>query len=229
MFAPSVDANGHITVLSHELWDHILNGADPNGRALLDPRFRFAARMTCRLWHAVVSSPSEADRRRIVATLSAMLVDPPRITAEATGRMAIGAAVCASAMADLFAASDDDSALETLTARLAPSTDIAVWRWRLVDAMAASGVDRHFDRALALPDRESVRVCVATGERAVDSYSALPAYYRMCIHRHYVRGADVLANLLSLDDLRDAATVAILHDRPSSLMIILAHICRRHS
>ncbi|AVK76674.1 hypothetical protein pneo_cds_1067 [Pandoravirus neocaledonia] len=51
----------------------------------------------------------------------------------------------------------------------------------------------------------------------------------MCTRRQYVRGADMLADLLSLDDLRDAATDAIRHDRPSSLMTTLAHICRRHS
>ncbi|AVK76673.1 hypothetical protein pneo_cds_1066 [Pandoravirus neocaledonia] len=128
--------------------------------------------MTCRLWRAVVSSPSEADRRRIVATISAMLIDSPRATDDAAARMAIGAAICASAIADLFAASDNDSALETLTAQLAPSADVAAWRWRFVDAMAASGLDRHFDRALTLSDRESVRVCFATGERTINSYSA---------------------------------------------------------
>jgi hypothetical protein len=226
MSATFIEANSHIAALSRELWDYILNGADHRGRALLDPRFRFAVRMTCRLWRVVVSSPSEVDRRRIVTAISATVIDSSDVTSDTTGRMATGTVVCLSAMADVFAASENDSVLETLAIQLAPSTDVAVWRWRLIDAMAASGVDRHLDCALALADRESVQVCLKTGERVVHSYSAMPAYYRMCVYHGCARGADTLAGLLTLQDLCNAATDAARHDRPPSLMTILAHICR---
>lgn len=45
-------------LLPVELWDKILNGCDGRkGLLLFDPRFRFTARATCTLWHAVIQRP----------------------------------------------------------------------------------------------------------------------------------------------------------------------------
>lgn len=58
--------NCFVERLPSELWDLILNGADRRGHSLLDPRWRFAARMTCRWWRDLVAHPSTHDTQRLL-------------------------------------------------------------------------------------------------------------------------------------------------------------------
>lgn len=74
--------------LPDELWHMILNGADTRGLSFLPQSSRVAARMTCRRWRLVVSTPSATDRIRLVGDDD----DDP------DGRLAVGAVITVDAI-----------------------------------------------------------------------------------------------------------------------------------
>ncbi|AVK76315.1 F-box domain containing protein [Pandoravirus neocaledonia] len=214
--------------LPQELWDRILNGADAQGRPFFDVRYRCLARMVCSRWHATVSTPSETDALHIIAA-------SPRGRRFCCGDVSVHAqrtAVApayASTAADLFAMTAHRGALAVgaVHSILCPGGECH--RTILLAAMAASGVDDHFDYVLSIIGKDAP--CVDLGREGkcprTDASFLQRAAYIACVERGYVRGAEALASAMTERQWAFVLGDIIEADRAIALGTALVQVSRR--
>ncbi|AVK76605.1 hypothetical protein pneo_cds_998 [Pandoravirus neocaledonia] len=212
--------------LPQELWDRILNGADASGRLFLGARFRCLAQMVCARWHAIISTPSEADAARIIAASPRGRRFRDR---HIDARRPAVAPIYASTAADLLALSEQRPvlALDAMCKVLYPDTrrDCAI----LLVAMAASGVDDYFDHVLSvIGENESCAESDSDGAaRRLDASLLQHAVYIACVERGYARGAEALASSMTEGQWDSVLCDIVEADRPILLATALVHIGRR--
>ncbi|AVK76396.1 hypothetical protein pneo_cds_789 [Pandoravirus neocaledonia] len=219
-------SSDHTHVLPQEAWDRILNGADVDGRQFLDVRFRCLARMVCARWHAIISTPSEADTARIIAA-------SPRGRRfrdhHIDARRPAVAPIYASTAADLLALSVQRPVLALDAMREVLCPDTRRDRTIMLVAMAASGVDAYFDRVLSvIGENESCAESDSEGPaRRLDASLLRHAVYIACVERGYARGAEALASSMTERQWDSVLCDIVEADRPILLATALVHIGRR--
>lgn len=229
----TADANADATAcLPDELCHMILNGADARGLSFLSRSFRVAARMTCRRWRLVVSTPSAPDRIRLVGDDQ----DDP------DGRLAVGAVVTVDAILPLFARSSTFAeGLARVRAAYLPadhgevSLDAVGTDERrdeihstVLAAAAATGMAAHLDAVAALlgnPPRDAFSAWLHDTDthRMADVADAV---YDACVHANVDRGVDLAAPFLGLDRLVAPAKYAIYTDDLAMLPVAVRHARR---
>ncbi|WBR14554.1 F-box domain-containing protein [Pandoravirus kuranda] len=127
--------NGAATAAARPSWrvDHVPR----RGRPFLDPRWRFAARAVCRLWHDVVTRPNGVEAAAIGRHPHNWPIAGHPAPPSACPKWPSGRVVCASVVADSIAAGRWDSA-EAVYAWCAH--EAGATRKQTAAAMVASGV-----------------------------------------------------------------------------------------
>lgn len=221
------------TCLPDELWHMILNGADARGLSFLSRSFRVAARMTCRRWRLVVSTPSAPDRVRLVGDDQ----DDP------DGRLAVGAVVTVDAILPLFAQSSTfGEGLARVRAAYLPADHgevnfdaVGVDERRgeihsvVLAAAAATGTAAHLDAVAALlgdPPRDAFSAWLHDERDAHRMTDVADAVYEACVRADVDRGVDLAAPFLGLDGLLAPAKYAIGTDDLAALPVAVRHARR---
>ncbi|QBZ81490.1 F-box domain containing protein [Pandoravirus celtis] len=218
--------------LPDELWHMILNGADARDLSFLPQSSRVAARMTCRRWRLVVSTPSATDRIRLVGDDD----DDP------DGRLAVGAVITVNAIKPLFAQSSTFAeGLSRVRAAYLPADhgeinlDMVGMDDRrdeihsvILAAAAATGMAVHLDAVAALlgnPPRDAFSAWLHDTDthRMADVADAV---YDACVRADVDRGVDLAAPFLGLDRLVAPAKYAICTDDLTMLPVAVRHARR---
>jgi len=155
---PGTSGEGGLGDMPHEVLAVLFNGHDENGRPLLDPRYRFVIRATCRLWHGVIRRPTAEETECIIARTMdgrynrCLLSHSPPVKLVRARRMcARGTIAYVGAIAHIIGSAvragdnnDDDGNIDAIAQRMADVEKAFVPRLRRVLLAPAVGcLDRY--------------------------------------------------------------------------------------